>query len=133
MSFFPADHSRGDANTIGGYALVHARPAAFEGPDGMSYSVEVEVDALEQDEGGGFGGYLLFVRWRRYGAPGVDGHVETEYLARGNTVDEARAATGALPLSEARAHLERLVANHQRESGAPARRWWGAIAGGDAP
>ena len=29
--FRPADHSKGDANTIGGYMAVHDRPAAFEG------------------------------------------------------------------------------------------------------
>ena len=32
----PPDHDLGDANTIGGYMAVHARPAAFEGRDGMS-------------------------------------------------------------------------------------------------
>ena len=32
------DHSRGDANTLGGYAAVHDRPAAFEGADGFSYT-----------------------------------------------------------------------------------------------
>ena len=30
--FLPPDHSRGDANTIGGYTAVHARPAAFDWP-----------------------------------------------------------------------------------------------------
>ena len=33
--------TRGDANTIGGYMAVHGRPAAFEGTDGLSYSVEI--------------------------------------------------------------------------------------------
>ena len=42
--FLPADHSKGDANTVGGYTLVHARPPAFEGKDGTSYSVEVMAD-----------------------------------------------------------------------------------------
>src|SRR5258705_11009191 len=37
----PADHSRGDTNTIGGDAAVHGRPAAVEGTDGLSYSVEI--------------------------------------------------------------------------------------------
>ena len=53
----------GDANTIGGYAAVHARPAAFEGTDGMSYSVEIVVDETEI-AGRPYGAYLLFVRWR---------------------------------------------------------------------
>ena len=38
---FPARSHRGDANTIGGYTAVHGRPAAFEGADGFSYSVEI--------------------------------------------------------------------------------------------
>ena len=39
--FIPPDHSKGDESTLGGYMAVHARPAAFEGSDGMSYSVEI--------------------------------------------------------------------------------------------
>ena len=42
----PPDHSRGDESTIGGYAAVHARPAAFEGVDGLSYSVELCTDRV---------------------------------------------------------------------------------------
>ena len=68
--FLPPDHSRGDANTIGGYAAVHARPAAFEGSDGMSYSVEIAVDDTGTADQP-FGAYLLFLRWRRIGAQGI--------------------------------------------------------------
>ena len=57
--FLPPDHERGDANTIGGYAAVHARPAAFEGADGMSYSVEIVVDETDI-VGRPFGGYFFF-------------------------------------------------------------------------
>ncbi len=42
--FLPPDHDAGDPNTIGGYQAVHARPAAFEGRDGASYSIEIVVD-----------------------------------------------------------------------------------------
>ena len=63
--FLPPDHSRGDANTIGGYMAVHARPAAFEGSDGMSYSVEIVVDETEI-VGRPFGAYFLFLRWREW-------------------------------------------------------------------
>ena len=50
--FLPADHSKGDANTLGGYMAVHARPAAFEGSDGASYSAEIVTDpAPESGEG----------------------------------------------------------------------------------
>src|SRR3954466_11647359 len=63
----PADHSRGDANTIGGYAAVHGRPAAFEGSDGLSYSVEIAT-APTGDADRPWGAYLLFVQWSRIGA-----------------------------------------------------------------
>ena len=65
----PPDHSRGDERTLGGYAAVHARPPAFEGRDGMSYSVEVLTDATGE-AARPYGAYLLFLRWRRIGAPG---------------------------------------------------------------
>ncbi|MEO8335028.1 MAG: hypothetical protein ABI664_08650, partial [bacterium] len=72
----PADHSRGDANTIGGYAAVHSRPAAFEGTDGLSYSVEIVVDATGAEERP-YGAYLLFVQWGRIGGTSPSGHLET--------------------------------------------------------
>ena len=45
--FVPPDHSKGDEATIGGYAAVHDRPAAFEGSDGFSYSVEMMAEETE--------------------------------------------------------------------------------------
>ena len=105
--FHPADHSRGDANTIGGYMAVHARPAAFEGTDGASYSVDIVADESGQKEKP-FAAYLLFVRWRE-GDPVASGHVETDYLRYGNTEAEAIAAVGALKLSEVKALLDELV------------------------
>ena len=80
--FIPPDHSRGDANTLGGYAAVHARPAAFEGPDGMSYSVEVLAEETGEPARP-WGAYLLFMRWARQGAQRVEGHLETPFLAWG--------------------------------------------------
>ena len=76
----PADHSRGDANTIGGYAAVHGRPAAFEGSDGFSYSVEIAT-APTGDAERPWGAYLLFVQWSRTGAASPVGHLESELLA----------------------------------------------------
>jgi hypothetical protein len=116
----PADHSLGDTNTIGGYALVHGRPAAFEGSDGFSYSVELSVDQVN-DAATLWGGYLLFLRWRRVGAPGVDGHLETDYIARAGSADAARAAIGALTLQQVREILEVRIAEC---APAPARRWF---------
>ena len=57
--FLPADHSKGDPNTIGGYMAVHDRPAAFEGSDHASYSVEIVSDA-SGDRTRPFAAYLLW-------------------------------------------------------------------------
>ena len=120
----PADHSRGDANTIGGYQAVHGRPAAFEGPDGFSYSAEIMSAPTGHPERA-WGAYLLFVQWARIGATTPSGHVETDFLAEADTEADARAIVGALHLSEVRAALHAAVA--QRAHGAPTRRWWNAM------
>ena len=122
--FLQPDHSRGDANTIGGYAAVHARPAAFEGSDGMSYSVEIVVDETEV-AGRPFGAYFLFLRWRRIGAQGVEGHLETDYLAYGASEDAARETIGAMTLSAVKAVLEELI--REQAANRPSRRWWDAM------
>ena len=122
--FLPPDHSRGDANTIGGYAAVHSRPAAFEGSDGMSYSVEIVVDETEVP-GRPFGAYFLFLRWRRIGSQGIEGHLETDYLAYGLTDDDARTAIGAMPLSAVKELLEQLIREHSASRSS--RRWWDAM------
>lgn len=98
---------------------VHDRPAAFEGSDGMSYSVEIVVD--EAEEGTlPFAAYILFLRWRRIGEQGVEGHLETAYLAAAHTAEEARAAVGALPLEAVRVQLELLL----RQTVRGTRRWY---------
>ncbi len=126
--FLPADHSKGDANTLGGYMAVHDRPAAFEGSDGFSYSVDIAVD--ETGGAARFAGYLLFVQWARVGAAAPLGHLETGYLAEGETEAAARAAVGAMPLAAVRAALDALIA--ERAGGAPTRRWWDAMRADDA-
>ena len=113
------DHSLGDANTIGGYTRVHARPAAFEGSDGLSYSVAIEVDATGEADRP-YGAYFLFPRWRRIGASGVDGHLETDYLARAATANAARQALGAFTLQQVRELLETRIA----DTAPPAARRW---------
>jgi hypothetical protein len=136
--WLPADHSRGDANTIGGYMQVHARPAAFEGSDGFSYSVAIEADATGEGEHP-FGAYFLFLRWRRIGAQGVEGHMESGYLAFGATPDAARESLGRWSLAEVRAELEaRLLEEHRRNDGdsdpgrpVAGRRWWDVMRGED--
>jgi hypothetical protein len=126
----PADHSRGDANTIGGYIAVHDRPAAFEGSDGLSYSVEICADETgERDRP--FGAYFLFLRWRRIGEAAVEGHVETDFLAHGMTEAEARDRIGTMKLSEVRQVLE--AALRARAPGESRRRWWDAMRDEDGP
>ncbi|MDB4916978.1 MAG: hypothetical protein JWM95_4622 [Gemmatimonadetes bacterium] len=117
----PADHSRGDANTIGGYAAVHGRPAAFEGSDGYSYSVEI-VTTPTGDDDRPWGAYLLFVQWARVGSNSPAGHLETDFLAESDTEDDARALIGALALGQVRGALHALIA--QKNSGAPTRKWY---------
>jgi hypothetical protein len=101
---------------------VHARPAAFDGPDGLPYSVAIMVDDTG-DPAKGFGAYLLFLQWRRIGEPGVDTHIETDYLAFGETPESARAKIGALTLHDVKERLDTLV-NARRTGG---RKWWDAM------
>ena len=117
----PADHSRGDANTIGGYAEVHGRPAAFEGTDGLSYSVEI-VTAPTGHAQQPWGAYLLFVQWERIGAASPSGHLESDFLAESDTEDDARAIVGALSLGQVRGVLHTRIA--ERAGGEPSRRWF---------
>lgn len=105
--FLPADHSRGDANTVGGYAAVHSRPPAFEGKDGASYSVEIMTDETG-DMANPWAGYLLFVRYR-HGDPIAAGHVETGYLRLAQTEEAARAEVGAMLLNDALAELNSVL------------------------
>jgi hypothetical protein len=119
--FLPADHSKGDPNTIGGYMAVHDRPAAFEGSDGASYSVEIVSDA-SGDKARPFAAYLLFVRWRE-GDPVASGHLETEYLAFADTEDDARQLVGALMLNEVKTRLDDLIKARRSEQ-LP---WWDAM------
>jgi hypothetical protein len=119
--FLPADHSKGDANTIGGYMAVHARPAAFEGSDGASYSVEIVTDA-SGDKARPFAAYLLFVRWRQ-GDQVASGHLETEFLAFADTENDARKLVGAMMLNEVKARLDDLI-KAKRSEQLP---WWDAM------
>jgi hypothetical protein len=125
----PPDHSKGDANTLGGYMAVHDRPAAFEGADGFSYSTEILADETGEADRP-FGSYLLFVRWARIGAASPAGHVESPFVAYGTTPEEAIGAAGALSLSAVKQVLDGLIA--ASPGGPPSRRWWDAMRAEDA-
>jgi hypothetical protein len=122
--FRPPDHSKGDANTLGGYIAVHDRPAAFEGHDGFSYSAEIVTDRTG-DAASPWAAYLLFVRWARIGAQSPEGHLETDYLATANTEAEARDAVGAWRLSDVKRALDELITS--KHGGELPRRWWDAM------
>ena len=119
----PPDPSAGDEHTLGGYMAVHARPAAFQGSDGLSYSVEILVDTTD-GEALPWGAYLLFVRWRRIGGSGVEGHLESDFVAFGNSEAEARDGAGRLSLHETRALLEALLRDASEIDDASSRPWW---------
>ena len=121
--FIPPDHSKGDPNTIGGYMAVHDRPAAFEGSDGTSYSVEIVTDE-SGDKTKPYAAYLLFVRWGR-GDPVASGHLETEFLEFAETEDEARRLVGQMRLNEVKARLDALI----RAQASGQTKWWDAMRG----
>jgi hypothetical protein len=120
----PPDHSKGDESTIGGYAAVHDRPAAFEGSDGFSYSVELMTEPTG-DPNAPWAAFFFFVRWSRLGAQSPEGHLESEYLLTAASESDARTALGETPLAEVKSLLDRLIA--QRAGAAPTRRWWDAM------
>jgi hypothetical protein len=122
--FRQPDFSRGDPNTLGGYMAAHDRPAAFEGSDGFSYSVEILADD-SGDAGERWGAYLFFVRWARIGASAPEGHLESDILHRGHTEDEARDRVGAMRLNDVKRVLDALIA--QSPAGPPRRKWWDAM------
>jgi hypothetical protein len=123
----PPDHSKGDESTIGGYAAVHDRPAAFEGSDGFSYSVELMVEATTgaHDAATAWSGFILFIKWARLGAQSPEGHVESDYLVQGVSEAETKRALGEMPLGDVKALLERLITD--QSGAAPTRRWWDAM------
>lgn len=103
---------------------VHARPAAFEGSDGLSYSVELCADETGEADRP-YGAYILFLRWRRVGEAGIEGHVETDFLAFGASEAEARGRIGMMRLSEVKDVLEATL--RAREASGSRRRWWDAM------
>jgi hypothetical protein len=121
----PPDPSKGDESTIGGYAAVHDRPAAFEGSDGFSYSVEL-ITEESGDASSPWAGFILFIKWARLGAQTPEGHLESDYLVQASSESEARRMLGDTPLGDVKALLDRLI--RERAASSSSRRWWDAMA-----
>jgi hypothetical protein len=128
--FRQPDFSKGDPDTLGGYTAVHDRPAAFEGSDGFSYSVEILADA-DREGAEPWGGYLFFIKWARMGASTPEGHLESDVLTRGRTEGEARDRVGAMSLSDVKRVLDELIARAAGSGTPPKRKWWDAMAASD--
>lgn len=117
------DHSKGDESTIGGYAAVHDRPAAFEGSDGCSYSVELMTEATG-DVDMPWAGFILFVKWARLGAQSPEGHLESDYLARASSQADALRQLSDNSLIAVKSLLDDLISEHSAGS---TRSWWDAM------
>jgi hypothetical protein len=99
--------------TLGGYIALHQRVPAFEGSDGMPYTVDVEVER-RTGEDPEFVAFLIFVRWAATGA-GIMDHVESGDVAQGATEDEARQAAYELSLYEVRTELDAAIARRSQQ------------------
>ena len=99
--------------TLGGYFEVHNRPPAFEGVDGLPYTVSIEIektgDLLKP-----FVGYLVFPRWAETGL-GIIGHVETEILWEGRGSDEVREQANALGLLDVQNQLNASIQRKEED------------------
>jgi len=122
--FLQPNFDAGDVNTVGGYAAVHGRPAAFEGSDGFSYSVEILADE-DRSQREHWGAYFFFVKWTRIGASSPEGHLESDIVVRGSDEGDARARAGAMLLNDVKRVLDELIA--RATLGAPKRKWWDAM------
>ena len=103
------------------------RPAALEGRDGFSYSLEILSDSTGETKRP-FGAYLMFVKWSRLGAQKVEGHLESEFLTFGGSAEAAESQLSAMKLAEAQRVLDGLLS---ARDGASSRRWINALK--DAP
>lgn len=128
--FLPPDYSLGDESTVGGFAEVHGRPAALEGADGFSYSLEVLADSTG-DSARPFGAYVLFLQWRRMGEQGIEGHLESEFLAFGETPEAALTAVQGMKLTECQRVLDALLA--ARAGARRGRKWYDVMREEDGP
>jgi hypothetical protein len=94
--------------TLGGYIEKHDRVPAFEGADGQPYTVDVDVEEDDSDDGQRWVSFLVFIRWAATGA-GIMDHLESGDVARGSSEEEARRGALQLSLYEIRAELDAAI------------------------
>ncbi|MDZ7781024.1 MAG: hypothetical protein U5R14_13975 [Gemmatimonadota bacterium] len=102
-----------DDSTLGGYFETHDRPPAFEGSDGLPYTVSIEIERTG-DLRLPYCGYLVFPRWAETGV-GIIGHVETETLSEGRSEGDVRTTLDALTLYDVQDLLERAIAARESD------------------
>lgn len=105
---------------------VHARPAAFDGVDGFSYSVDILTDHTGVADAP-WGAYLFFVKWSA-GEPQVAGHMETDFLATGSNEAIVKRQVGSMPLASVKATLDGLIRTRQSATSSGDRPWWESAA-----
>jgi hypothetical protein len=97
--------------TLGGYIDKHDRVPAFEGADGMPYTVDVDTEETGEPARP-WVAFLVFIRWAATGA-GVMGHVESGDVADGDTEEAARGGALDLTLYEIKAELDAAIARRR--------------------
>ncbi len=98
--------------TLGAYIDRHDRVPAFDGIDGMPYTVDVDVEQTE-DPDKPYVAFFIFIRWAETGA-GIMDHVESFDVAHGQTEELARLAAHDLSLYEVKAELDRAIERRQK-------------------
>jgi hypothetical protein len=106
-----------DESTLGGYAAIHGRAAAFLGGDGEPYTVAVETEETG-DAAAPWVGYLVFLRWAQTGST-VMGHLVTPDLVSAEAEADARAALDGLTLRQVRALLDEAIRQKQLDDVEP--------------
>ena len=93
--------------TLGAYMDRHDRVPAFEGADGMPYTVDVDAEETG-DPARPWSAFLVFIRWAETGA-GIMDHVESGDVAFGQSEEQAKLAAHDLSLYEVKAELDRAI------------------------
>ena len=119
----PPEYDKGDETTVGGYAAVHSRPAALEGRDGMSYSLDVLSDSTGEPSKP-FGAYLIFVQWSRMGAQKAEGHLETDFLTGARPRPGESRTCNRCDARSPRRSARSAIALVAARDGGSTRRWW---------